>query len=1068
MKKLILSMLCAVMSIGLLTAQTTKITGTVLSGEDNEPVIGASVIVKGTTIGIVTDFNGYFELNVPANARTVQISYVGMITQEVAVQPNMRIILQADTQTLDEVVVTAYGTTTKGAFTGSASVIKAEKIEARQVSNLSNALTGTVAGVQVLSDNGQPGTSAKIRIRGVGSINAGMDPLYVVDGVPFDGDLSSINTQDIESMTVLKDAASTALYGARGANGIIMVTTKRGKSGKAVVNFDAKIGSNSRAIKTYDVMTDPQMYTEKVYEAIYNGASSQLGYTPENANAYANQYIFSTSNGGFGYPIYTLPSGEKLIGMDGRLNPNATLGYSDGEYYYTPDNWGDETFKNKMRQEYNVSVSASNERFNYYASFGYLKDQGIIDNSGFERYAGRLKGEYKVTDWFKVGGNFGYTNSNSRYPGDQDSNATSSSANAFFISNNIAPVYPLYVRDASGNIMRDEALGTPIYDYGDGVSTNRSRKFMQIANPAGALTYDKEMYLMDIMNLTWFGELTPITGLTLTARYGLHIDNTRYNSLGNRKYGQSASYGGTAYQQHMRTYGFDQQYIGNYQFTLSDINHFDITVGYDGYDYKQTNVDASGQELYNPYSYYINNTINQRLGYGAKKAYATEGYFGRVNYNYNDTYFGSVSYRRDGSSRFNKDNRWGNFFSASAAWMISNESFMETVTWVDMLKLKASFGQQGNDDLRYSNATMSKNYYPYLDQFKVTGDKDVFADGTLYYKGNPDITWETSTSYNIGVDFALFKNRLTGTLEYFGRESKDMLYNKPVSPTAGYSSIPMNIGSMRNSGLEVDLGYQIIKTRNISWDVNLNATFIKNKILELHPDLQGEMITGNRIYEEGESMYRMYLARYAGVDSETGLSQYWIKDDNGNDVITTNWTTANDNKAATDDLLPTVYGGFGTSLNAYGFDFAIQMSYQLGGKIYDQGYLQVMHGGETNNGGRNWHKDILKSWTPDNKNATVPRVNSLAPQSGYANNHSDRWLESSDYLSINNISLGYTLPQNIIEKLSLSRLRVYVAADNVALISARKGLDPRQSFTSATTSLYTPIRTISGGVNVTF
>lgn len=991
----------------------------------------------------------------------MQVSFIGMQTLEVAVARNVRAILKSDSQILDEVVVTAYGTTTKGAFTGSAGVMKSDKIEARQVANLSNALSGAIAGVQVLNDNGQPGTSSKVRIRGVGSINAGMDPLYVVDGVPFDGDLSSINTQDIESMTVLKDAASTALYGARGANGIIMVTTKKGKSGKATVNFDAKLGSNSRAVKNYDVLSSTQTYIEKVYEAIYNGAYYALEKTPGESHAFANDNIFSEYEGGIGYPLYTLSGGGDFFGTDGKLNPNAKLGYSEGQYSFTPDDWAKETFSNNTRQEYNLSISANTDKLNYYASFGYLDDKGIIINSGYERYTGRLKADYQVNDWLKIGGNFGYTHSNSQYPGEQDALATSSSGNAFFIANNIAPVYPIYVRNSSGNIIRDK--GRPVYDYGDGVSTPYSRSFMSISNPAGDLTYNKEEYLRDIMNLTWFGELTPVKGLSITARYGLHVDNTRYNSLGNSKYGQSAQYGGTAYQQHERTFGFDQQYVANYQFAINDINHIDVTLGYDGYEFERATIDASGQNLYNPNFYYVNNTIDQRKGYGKKDTYATEGYFGRINYNYNDKYFASFSFRRDGSSRFIGDNRYGNFFSASGAWMITNEEFMENVTWLNMLKLKASFGQQGNDDLRYSDARMTKNYYPYIDQFKMTGANGVFSDGILYYKGNADIGWETSTSYNIGFDFALLNNRLNGTIEYFGRESKDMLYNKPVAPNAGFSSIPMNIGSMRNSGLEIDLSYQIFNNKKISWDVNTNATFIKNKILELHPDLNGRMIDGTRIYEEGQSMYRMYLARYAGVDPETGEAQYWITKD-GKDEKTNSWTIADDShRVATDDLMPTVYGGFGTSLNAYGFDFSIQLAYQLGGKIYDAGYARLMHGG--NEGGWNWHKDILKSWHKEGDVTNVPRLNS---QSSQTNARSDRWITSSDYLALNNITLGYTLPVNLTEKFLVNRLRLYVVADNVGIISARKGLDPRQSYTTATTSLYTPIRTISGGVSITF
>ena len=1058
-RKLMLLMTCLFIGIGLVNAQISKVTGTVISEEDGLPVVGASVLVKGTTTGTVTDMDGKFVLeNIPSTAKTLMVSFIGMKTQEVAIRPKLSITLKPDTEILDEVVVTAYGTSTKGSFTGSAAVMKADKLEKRQVSNVSQALAGAVAGVQIQSSNGQPGASATVRIRGVGSINASSTPLYVVDGVPFDGDLSSINTTDIESMTVLKDAASTALYGARGANGIIMITTKKGKSGKATVNFDAKWGANSRAIKNYDVMTSTQEYVEKIYESIYNAAFYKIANYKGDAaksNAYANSKIFANGNGGFGYPIYTVPEGQSLIGMDGKLNSAATLGYSDGKNYYTPDDWAKEMFKTNMRQEYNGSISSSTDRMSFYASFGYLNDEGVIDNSGFERFSGRLNADYQVYKWLKVGGNLAYANSNSRYPGEQTS--TSSSGNAFYLANMIAPVYPIYVRDAQGNIMYNEKYNRPIYDYGNGVQTKQSRVFMSISNPAGDLAYNQTEYLMDIMNFNWFGTITPIKGLSLTARYGLHVDNTRYNDLGNALYGQSASYGGTAYQERSRTYGFDQQYVANYSFNINEDHIFDITAGYDGYEYTSEYVDASGQNLYNPDSYWVNNTIDQRNGYGAMNSYATEGYFGRLNYNYKDTYIGSVSYRRDASSRFHPDNRWGNFYSASAAWVLSNEKFMEDVKWVDMLKVKASFGQQGNDGVG--------NYYAYTDQFQMTGANGVFSDGKLYYKGNPDLTWETSTAYNVGVDFALLDNRLNGSVEYFGRKSGDMLYYKPVAPINGYSEIPMNVGSMTNSGLEIDLSYTILKNKNLTWDVNANATFMKNKINELHPDLKGELISGSYIYSEGESRYRMYLTKYAGVDPETGEALYWAKDEDGQEYKTADMQLANQNKAATDDLLPTVYGGFGTTISAYGFDASIQCSYQLGGTIYDSGYASLMHGGTNSSSGRNWHVDIRNSWTPENPNTDVPRVNA---SDSYASSTSTRFLTSSDYLSVNNITVGYTLPKNLTQKFNVSKLRLFFAADNVALLSARKGLDPRQSYTSATTALYTPIRTISGGVNITF
>ena len=1008
-----------------------------------------------------------------SSAKTLQISYIGMQTQEVVIKPKLKIVLKSDTEVLDEVIVTAYGTSTKGTFTGSASVMKADKIEKRQVSNVSNALAGAVAGVQILSDNGQPGESAKVRIRGVGSINAGMEPLYVVDGVPYDGDLSSINSADIETMTVLKDAASTALYGARGANGIIMITTKRGTSGKARINFDAKWGANSRAIKTYDVMTSPKNYIETAYQSIYNSQIS-LGYSPEDANIRANKILPSEASGGLGYQVYTTAPGELLVGSNGKLNPNATLGYSDGQYYYTPDNWADETFQNNLRQEYNLSASGGSDKGTYYFAFGYLDDQGVISGSGFKRLNGRFKGDYKLYSWLKIGANVSYVNTESRYPGDQDANATASSGNAFYIANNMAPIYPLYVRGADKQILLNN--GRKVYDYGDGQSTNFSRSFMSIANPSGDLIYNKREYLSDVINANWFAEITPITGLTISARYGLNIDNTRQNEMGNAYMGQSASYGGTAYQAAIRTYGFDQQYVANYQFALKDVHHFDVTAGYDGYSYEYTLLEGSGQNLYNPESFYLGNVIDKFTIGGKKDLYSTKGFFGRVNYSYNDTYFGNVSYRRDASSRFAPENRWGNFWSASVAWMLTRESFMEDITWVNMLKFKASFGQQGNDDILYPGVLLEKNYYPWLDQYKMTGANGTFADGTLLYKGNPDITWETSTSYNIGADFGLFNNKLNGSIEYFGRKSKDMLYNRPtagslgytavpMNASAGYASIPMNVGSMTNSGVEIDLNYQIMANKKFNWSVNLNATFVKNKINKLHPDLNGKLIDSDRIYEEGESMYRMYLVDYAGVDEKTGEALYWAKDDNGNAIKTSEYSTAENYKVATGDMMPTVYGGLGTTFEAYGFDASIQLSYQLGGKIYDTGYRRLMHGGASSSAGWNWHKDIYNAWTPENPTSNIPRLNA---SDKYTNSASTRWLTSSDYLSINNITVGYTLPQQLVKKVMLDKVRVYFTADNVALISARKGLDPRQSYISATTALYTPIRTISGGISLTF
>lgn len=1048
------------MGMSLAIAQNVQVNGTVLD-DTGEPIIGASVVVKGAaTIGTVTNVDGQFNLSIPSKSTTLVISYLGMATKEVAAGTNLQIILQSATTDLDEVIVVAYGTAKKSTFTGAAATVKAEQLEKRQVSNVTQALSGAVAGVQTLSSNGQPGTSATIRIRGIGSINAGSSPLYVVDGVPFDGDIASLNLSDIENMTVLKDAASAALYGSRAANGVIIVTTKKGKTGKTQINFDGRIGVNQRAYPTYDMVKDPATYIEKVYEALYNGAIYNSKMSPAEANIYANETLPIKSSGGLGYQIYTVPAGELQVGTDGKLNPNATLGYSDGKNYYIPDDWADNTFKDRTRQEYNLNISGGNDKLTYFLSLGYLNDQGIIPESGYERYSMRANGDYQVNKWLKMGANFNYAYSNSRYPGDQT--ATASSANAFFIANMIAPIYPLYIRDADGSISID-SRGNKIYDYGDGKYSAGNRSFMSIANPVGSLYYDKEAYLSDILGANWYATATIIEGLNATARVALHVDNTRYNTMSNPYYGQSSAYGGTVYQYHGRTFGLDRQFLLNYTKTFEDVHNLDIMVGYDGYDLDMTRLDASGQNMYNPTIGVINNTIDNKRPYGYGNTYATEGYLSRINYDYDEKYFASISFRRDGSSRFHPDNRWGNFWSGSAAWILSREELIQSIDWINQLKLKASFGQQGNDDIQY-NAI--RNYYPYLDQYQLTGADGVFSDGTLYRKGNKDITWETSNSFNVGLDFTIFNGKLSGTIDYFLRQTSDMLYNKPVSPSAGYSSIPMNIGSMRNSGLELDLSSQIYRSNDITWTVNANATFLKNKIIELHPDLNGELIDGTRIYSEGHSMYRMYLVRYAGVDPDSGEALYYaVNKEDGSLYTTANWSEANNYKAPTGDLLPTVYGGFGTTLTFFGFDASIQLAYQLGGEIYDSGYRSLMHGGHSSYAGYGWHKDILNAWSETNRNTDVPRLDS---QDTYTISTSDRWLTSSDYLSINNITLGYTLPKNILKKLDVEKVRIYCAADNVALFSARTGLDPRQGYVSATSARYSPIRSISGGISLTF
>ena len=1052
-KRLTMFLACLFLSVGLAMAQT-KVNGTVTSQEDGQPVIGATVMVVGAqNVGTVTDAEGRFSLTVPAGKNTLRITYVGMEPIEVSARPNMRIMLTSDQKALDEVIVVAYGTATKATFTGAAGKMDASKIDTRQVSDITNALAGNIAGVTATKSNGQPGTSSTIRIRGFGSINANMDPLYVVDGMPYQGDISAIDPQDIEQVSVLKDAAAASLYGARAANGVVMITTKKGsRSSDALVTFDAW-GVNSRQVKNYDVIGSTDTYFEQLYRTNYNDALYNLGYGAADAHDYANS-IAPTATG---YRIYTVPTGEGLFNVGGKLNPNATLGYSDGDYFYTPDNWEDETFSNGMRQEYKASVQGGSDKLTYYFGASYLNDEGVIKKSGFERISTRANIDYQVKPWMKLKANLSYSNVKSKYPDDQTNGG--SSGNAFYCAYILGPVYPFFVRNADGTMKYKD--GSPVYDYGDGSSTHFTRNTMAIANPIGDLTYQTEEYLMDIFNGRWGVDINPVRGLTLSANIGLNLDNTRYHYASSSIYGQSKAYGGTAVQEHLHTQAIMQQYMATYRNKFAEAHSIDALFAYETYDYKYEMSEAYGQNLYKEGSWAVNNTIDQRRGYGSETSYALRSWIGRINYDYRERYFLSASLRADGSSRFHKDNRWGTFWSASAAWNIAGEKFMQNAKWIDFLKLRLSFGQQGNDNIG--------NYYAYIDQYTMSGADGVFSDGTLAYKGNKDLTWEKSNAFDIALDFELWKGRLSGSIDYYNRTTKDMLYYKPVAVSNGYSSIPMNIGSMRNRGIEIDLHSKIINTRNIQWNVDFNISHNSNEILELSPDLNGELIDGSRIYQEGKSMYQLYLVKYAGVDPTNGMALYWAKDDAGNEYATSDWAVARtSNRQATGNLQSTFTGGLGTSFYAYGFDLSVQTSYQMGGKCYDYGYQGYMHNGGSADTGQSWHKDILNAWTPENTNTSVPR---LAASDKYTDASSDRWLVSSAYFAINNITVGYTFPKKWTRKLKIDSIRIYGSADNVALWSARKGLDPRTSVIygyGGYYSSYNALRTITGGIKLTF
>ena len=771
--------------------------------------------------------------------------------------------------------------------------------------------------------------------------------------------------------------------------------------------------------------------------------------------------------------------------MDGKINPKATLGYKDSNYTYLPDNWYDEVYnKSNVRQEYNATVSGKGEKISYFTSAGYLNDEGVVKNSGFERFTTRSKVDYQVKPWLKLTSNVAYTHYNSNYSvTDKDDWNNTSSGNIFYVANFMAPIYPLYVRDAKGNIMKD-ANGFTMYDYGDGKGLPDyagNRTFMSGSNPASSGQLDKNKYSADVLSGRWGAEFDIYDGLSFNYNLGLDIDHTNRSTLYNAFYGQYAGMGGSIYKYAYTTKAINHQFLLNYS---HDFGKHSITalLGHERYDFTTSELYGNKNKLYFPNVMELDNALKTPATGSSTDRYSTRGWFGRVQYNYDEKYFASVSYRRDGSSRFAKDSRWGDFGSVGAAWVISKEAFMQpTKDWLTFLKYKISYGVQGNDNLLLQGS-VNPNYYPYEDIYRVVNLNDEAATA-LYVKGNPDITWETSYSFNTGFDFNFWNGKLSGSVEYYNRTTDDLLYYMPVAVSNGYAYFPKNVGKVRNFGFEFDLNSDVYKTKDITVSLYANATTMTNRIEKLAPELKGRWIDGTSLYREGGSMYNYYMRKFAGVytgsdadkaslvngeTAEKGQALYYVDQTDANGKVTgvkktTNWATATQYELG--DRLPDVYGGFGVKVAAYGFDFSISTSYQLGGKCRDWGYQSLMHAGSANDAGSGWHKDILNSWSEKNPNSNIPRVDS---DDQYANATSDRFLVSSNYLDIDNISFGYNFPRTWVNRIGLKGLRLYFTADNVALFAKRKGLDPRQSYSSATGMNYSALRTVSGGVTVKF
>lgn len=1028
MKTKIYFLCVALLHIQFLLAQEKQITGVVTSSDDGMPMFGVTIMDKQSMLGTTTNLEGEFTLNVSNKTKLLTVSYLGYKSIDVPITSTHLVIkMEPDIVAIDEVMVIAYGTGKKSTFTGSASVVKKEALEKIQTSNITQALQGQSTGIQVINSSGEPGDDAKITIRGIGSINASSSPLYVVDGTAYDGYMNAINPTDIESITVLKDASATALYGSRAANGVVMITTKKGTSEKGQVNFRSTWGFSKLAVDLPRSLT-PTEFTELTWLAMKNGRMDDAGVSAEEAARYATENLVNELKIN---PYNT----STPVGLDGRLDPNAVLLYSG--------NWRDALLKSNLRQEYAIDFSGKNDKADYYLSAGYTNDKGVFSIQKFERFSTRINLNYKVNNWLKVGTNINLSH------GKREGSAGSSTV---WFLRTISPTYPIYQWDENTNDYKIDDQGQRIYDYGD------NRQAWIGWNPLADAVYNPSPWMNDnVSNRTYIElNITP----ELSFRTNLSIDYYHYWSDGyvNSQYGFAAGYGGEVSKSSSRNLSYTINNLLNYSKSFGE-HSISALVGQEAYSLLYKTLSASKRGL--PFNGLteINSASSMNSMNSYKDEYKLLSWFSRVEYDFKDRYYISGSFRTDGSSRFHPDSRWGNFWSMGASWRISNESFMN-FSWIDNLKLKASYGAVGNDGL--------STYYAYQGLYS-TGSNDYNHAGIRISRlPNPKLKWESNLQLNIGIDFALL-NRLSGSVEWFNRKSKDLLFPMPMPPSTGFGSIDRNIGDVKNIGLEFQLNYNAISNRDFKWSIDLNGTTYKNEITRLP---QEEMNSGYFKWREGESRYNFWGVEYAGVNPETGNDQFVKNIYETKDGIKTflgteltenlNDLTSDDQKKYLGDAIPKLFGGVTNTFTYKGLDLSLMLYYSIGGKLYDGDYAQMM----AYRTGYSLHPDMLKAWTPENKNANLPRLSTA-----FANtmgSYSSKFLYDNTFLRVRNATLGYTLPKVLTEKFQINKLRLFIQGDNFLTFgeAAKRGTDPEQDISGITNNRFPTTKSISFGLQL--
>lgn len=1102
MRKLFLILMTLIACTWSIEAQTHTYHGTVLDAANNEPLIGATIMPIGGGQGVAADLDGQFTLTVPASVKKATISYVGYTSQTVVLEDNATYYLSSSATNLDDVVVVAYGTATKESLTGSIAVVGSKDISERPVTSVTQALEGNAPGVQVNGSTGTPGSAPDIRIRGFNSINGSNAPLYVVDGIPFVGTIADINPADVESMSVLKDAASCALYGNRGANGVILITTKKAKSvGKIDVNLSVRLGAYTRGLPFYDRLS-PNDWMQQAYWAQVNGGVSQETNlnTPTSelaAARYRNIRIYAGNNFIENYAqsnIYGLPNDQLFYcsddandAMNGMfIGGNPLPGYTDLD-------WWDAVSRTGFRQEYNVSAAGATEKFNVFGSIGYMKEDGYTIGTGFERYSARLNANFQPVSYFKFGFNVN-TAQQSADNGQADaSNLTA--VNNPFLSQIFAPVFPYYQHNEDGSIAYD-AAGNPIWN---------TAGYLQATNVAWELRLNQNNSNVTKFDGTLYGTAVLPYNFELTVRGQMMRDKTNTTEYNNNVVGSQRGSGMlTDYFQYVGQHNFMQTLDWSHEYGL---NHVDVMLNHENYEEFSNMAYIMKSDQIMPDMIVLSNFSNLMYGLDSKAKLRRESYLGRARYNYNQQYFLEASIRRDGTSKFSRAHRWGNFWSVGGSWIITKEKFMQELLWLNYLKLRASYGSVGND----ASAPTYSAYNLY--GWNTYSGYSVIAPSQLAVN---TLKWEATKTLDLALEGSLFDDRFNFSVGYFNKRNSDLLFSYVLPLSYGMSvngsnsAIQQNIGSMVNYGWELAFGVDIIRNADFYWNFKIDGTFLKNKIKKLPG---GNDLPSQGLFL-GRSLYEHMYPTWVGVEQYSGRSMYEI-DPTGITFINTNadgttyfnedlfntyienarldaasgnsvfmeqdgkYYTSNVNWASTNlqgSALPTVYGSFSTALSWKGINLGVLFTYSLGGKTMDANYFGLMNIGQSAPSAL--HKDILMSWTenPDPEHITlqnnvidpdgVPQVNGYL--NSYNNAGSSRFLTSSSYLTLKNINISYDLPRKWMEAIKLQGINIGFTCDNVFILAKRKGMNPTYGFGGGQGNYYVPSRVYSFQLNVKF